>query len=116
MLKSFVSALLGGVAMAQTAEERAAYPDYAEKFDKHGITWETMPVKTADGYTMTIFHLTGDADGPWKITRPSLLMQHGMGGSGIVWLETLHADKNVPMAFQFGRMGFDVWIANNSGV
>ena len=80
MLKSFVSALLGSFAMAQTPEELAKYQPYREATERYGITWESMPVKTADGYTMTVFHLTGDADGPWKITRPSVVMQHGMGG------------------------------------
>ena len=64
-LKSLATALLSTAVLGQTPEERAAYPEYTAQFDKHGITWEPIKVKTDDGWTLTIFHITGDAEGPF---------------------------------------------------
>ena len=66
-----------------------------------------------------MFHITGDADGPYQVTKPSVVMQHGMGGSGIGWLTSfgMRPSKNeVPMAYQLAKDGWDVWITNNSAV
>ena len=91
------------------------YPNYASPFADYGLTWEPIKVKTEDGWTLTLFHITGDATtGPFEITKPALLMQHAMGTSGVEWLSAING--NEPMAFQFARMGFDVYITNNSGV
>ena len=110
------AALISTVALAQTAAELEAYPDYAAEFGKSGITWETVKVKTDDGWNLTLFHITGDANGPFKVTKPSVLMQHGMGGQAIVWtylMQTKNTEKQ--MAYQLAEEGWDVWLANNRG-
>ena len=63
------------------------------------MTWESFKVKTDDGYTLTTFHITGTEDGPINVTKPAVIMQHGMGGSGSGWTYSLRADKVEPMAF-----------------
>ena len=88
---------------AQTAEERAAYPDYTVEFDKWGYTWETIKIKTKDGYTLTMFHITGsNENGPVEITKPAVVLQHGMGGSGNGWIVNIipgAGKKEKPMSF-----------------
>ena len=85
------------------------------------MTWETIPVHTDDGYTLTMWHVTGTVDGgPIEITKPAVVFQHGMGGSAFVWTDTLtygfKGDVDYePMAFQIAKMGFDVYLTNNSG-
>ena len=63
---------------------------------------------------MTAFHITGNEHGPIEVTRPSVVMQHGMGGKSTVWTYALRPN-NMPMAFQLAAAGFDVWLANNAG-
>ena len=59
-MRTLGAALLSAVALAQTQAEIDAYPNYASQFAKHGITWETTKVKTDDGWTLTMWHITGD--------------------------------------------------------
>ena len=92
------------------------YPDYAGPFAKFNLTWEPIKVKTEAGWTLTMFHITGDTTtGLFEVTKVPLLMEHGMGGNGTEYLSTINPHET-PMAFQFARMGFDVYIANNSAV
>lgn len=115
-------------ALAQTPEEKAAYPEYAEGFAKWGYTWEPIKVHTDDGYTLTMFHFTGHVDiGPFdrhpvEVTKNAVIMQHGMGGSGANWLIGIRdmitpaQRATKPMAVQLVELGFDVYLTNNSGV
>ena len=114
------AAALFASTQAQTQEEIDAYPEFATNFAKYGMTWETIKVHTDDGYTLTVWHITGTTDGgPIEITKPAVLFQHGMGGSAEVWTMSpisLRSKKHYePMAFQIAKMGFDVYLANNSG-
>ena len=114
------AAALFASTQAQTQAEVEAYPEFATNFGKWGITWETIPVHTENGYTLTMWHITGTTDGgPIEITKPAVLFQHGMGGSAEVWTMnpiSVRKKKNYePMAFQIAKMGFDVYLANNSG-
>ena len=97
-MRAFVAGILAAIGLAQSAEDRKAYPDYAAQFDKHGITWETAKVKTDDGYTLTMFHPTGDANGLWPKTRNSVLFMHGMGGTGLNWTMTI-SKTNLPVSY-----------------
>ena len=63
-----------------------------------------------------MFHITGTTEyGAIKITKPSVIFQHGMGGNALGWTTALFPDV-VPMAIQIAKMGFDVYMPNNSGV
>ena len=72
-------------------------------------------MKTDDGFTLTMFHLTGDQDGPYEITKPAVVLQHGMGGQGINYTYTLNMNSDPPFAYQLAKMGFDIWLTNNRG-
>jgi len=86
-LSTALLALLFTGAQAQSAQEITDYPEYAAGFSNLGLTWETAKVNTLDGYTMTVFHVTGSTTtGPFEITKNALILQHGMGGSGEGWL------------------------------
>jgi len=62
-----------------------------------------------------MFHITGTTElGAIEITKPSVIFQHGMGGNALGW--TTNIFKSEPMAFQIAKMGFDVYLPNNSGV
>ena len=63
------------------------------------MTWESIKLHTDDGYTLTMFHITGTENGPINVTKPAVIMQHGMGGSGEGWLYSLRTDDVEPMAF-----------------
>ena len=78
---------------AQTQLEKETYPDYDAGFTKWGMTWESMKVHTEDGYTTTMFHVTGNADGPIEITKNAVILQHGMGGAGSGWLTAINKKK-----------------------
>ena len=106
-------AVLGAVAMAQTQAEKDAYPEHAEKFEKWGVTWEPIKVKTEDGWTLTVMHPTGDRNGPWKVTKNAVLFVHGMGGDATEFESTATWHEGDPMAFQLGAMGYDIYLQNN---
>ena len=57
-----------------------------------------MKIKTDDGYTLTMFHVTGTSDGPVNVTKPAVIMQHGMGGNAMGWTYAL-TPKIEPLAF-----------------
>ena len=115
MFSKVIAAALAAVACAQTTAELESYPNYASPFANFNLTWESIKVKTDDGWTLTVFHITGDTNtGPFEITKPAVLMQHAMGTSGVEWIASYQEKE--PLAFQLARMGFDVYITNNSGV
>ena len=98
MFNRLISVVLAAMASAQTEEDMLSYPDYAAPFDKYNLTWEPLKIKTDDGYTLTLFHITGDkTTGPFEITKPPLLMQHGMGSNGTEFTDAIRG--KVPMAF-----------------
>ena len=92
---SFATSLLFTTCLAQTQEDKDTYPDYAKNLDLFGITWEPIKVKTENGWTLTLIHLTGKVDtGPTKTAdRPSLIFQHGMGGDGTIWVNSINMMK-----------------------
>ena len=99
MFKGIIAAVLAALTHAQTEADILSFPNYASDFDSWNVTWEAVKVKTEDGWTLTVFHITGDKDtGPFEITKPPLLMQHGMGGNGTEWT-TGAINDNTPMAY-----------------
>ena len=111
---SLAMALLYTGVQAQSVEERAEYAEMTPLFDKIGVTWESAKVKTEDGYTMSVFRITGSqVTGPYEVTKNAVILQHGMGGSAAVWLTPIRGET---LATRLAEMGFDVWLANNSGI
>ena len=83
LVKSLVSAAcLAVAALGQTEQNKEDYPEFADNFAQWGFTWEPIKVHTDDGYTCTMFHITGTVDGGSQVTKNAVILQHGMGGSG----------------------------------
>ena len=89
---SFAASLLCSTSLAQSQEVKDAYPLIAGPLEKMGVTWEPIKVKTENGWTLTMFHLTGKVDtGPTKTAdRPSVIFQHGMGGDASEWVMSIN--------------------------
>lgn len=45
------------------------YPDYALQFDKWNVEWEPIEIKTKDGWTLTMFHITSTPERQGPATR-----------------------------------------------
>ena len=55
------SALVGRV-VSQTQAELNTYPDFADVMSKWEYLWEAFEVVTDDGWTLTLFHVTGTTE------------------------------------------------------
>ena len=42
--------------------------------EKYGFTWESKKVTTEDGYILTLFHVTGNADGEFTPSKAPVLI------------------------------------------
>ena len=113
MYKQAILAAIAATASAQTAEERAKYPDWAEKADHWKMEWESFELEVA-GYTLTLFHTTGFSDlGPIEISKPPLLMVHAMSQNAEEWIDpAAMLIPNLPLSMQLAADGYDVWFAN----
>ena len=70
--------------MAAVADEE--YKRFADAMAHHGFTWEAKEVTTDDGFVLTTFHVTGNADGLFTPTKGSVLVQHGGSEDAAVWV------------------------------
>ena len=80
---------------------------------RHGYRLERHVYKTEDDFINTAFRIPGpraDPGNPGK-SRPAIIMNHGLSGSGMHFLLE-GADS---LAFFFAEAGFDVWLNNNRG-
>ena len=72
---------------------------------------------TNDRYILTMFRITGDANGN-KIegqgSKGPLLMQHGFMTDSISWFHTSD-DTRPALPVLLFQAGFDVWLGNNRG-
>ena len=78
---AFVAALLLGYVTAQTEEQRSKYQSWTDVCDKNGYEWEPYTVETADGWFLTLFHITkvkGEALQAGS-DKPPIYFQHGAG-------------------------------------
>ena len=42
--------------------------------DQYGFTWDPVKVHTDDGFILTTFHVTGNANGPFTPTKPPVII------------------------------------------
>ena len=88
----FLAAALAVTAAATpTQAEIDAYPEWAAIMATEGYDWLSYTTKTSDGWTLTLFRITGKiVDGEIKnlVTHDTpLLLQHGMGMDACNWVE-----------------------------
>ena len=81
--------------------------------DQYGFTWEPIKVTTDDGFILTTFHVTGNANGPFTPTLPPVIIQHGDSSDAADWMDNYW--DGLPMHLQLAEAGYDVWIGNNRG-
>ena len=122
-----ISRLFLGAALAVTAAatpsqaEIDAYPEWAATMTTQGYDWESHTTKTADGWTLTLFRVTGKiVDGEVKnlVTHDvPVLLQHGMGMDARTWAEWGWQDDPTTAAWplQLVDRGYDVWMGSNRG-
>lgn len=107
-------------------DARAAIPGQADQYPYMNeamvvlgsdYTWQAYEVVTNDRYILTMFRITGDANGN-KIegqgSRGPLLMQHGFMTDSISWFHTSD-DTRPALPVLLFQAGFDVWLGNNRG-
>ena len=92
IIKILISAILAlSVAAIPRKDELERYPQWASIMKTLGYDWESYTTKTADGWTLTLFRITGKiVDGKVKtlvtVDTP-VLVQHGMGMDALAWAE-----------------------------
>ena len=93
------------------------YPRMDEEADWYGFTYTAHDVTTDDGYILTAFRLTGDEDGPYNLSKPPVVIVHGMSMDGPSWLDANFYNPSDVLPFQLmlAEAGYDVYIANNRG-
>lgn len=81
------------------------------------FSWEAIDVETEDGYELTLFHITGDANGePVEnagSAGPTLLV-HGFSGNAMKWLGRSDETRDA-MPVQLYKAGHDVYIPSTRG-
>ena len=56
---SLVGASVASSAFGASDAEKKAYPEFASQMEVYGYEWEARPVKTEDGWHLTIFRMIG---------------------------------------------------------
>jgi lysosomal acid lipase/cholesteryl ester hydrolase len=82
--------------------------DMTDIVTARGYPIETHYVTTADGYILTMFHLTTNKEGK---VRP-VLLQHGLLDSSYTWVNNFQKQS---LGYILADAGFDVWFGNNRG-
>ena len=71
---------------------------WSEPMRELGYSWEPIPVKTQDGYQLTVFHIVGSSQsGKFRRKHPPVLIMHGLYGDAAMMVQRLHAtNENLP--------------------
>ena len=118
MLKLILALSLS--AATAEAQNGVLYKTFADKMKAYGYddsSFEAIKVKTDDGFTLTTFRITGNADGPLKPTKPPVFIQHGMKDDAATFLSAMTDLEftGLPFHLQLVEAGYDVFIGNNRG-
>ena len=103
--------------VAQSAEDKKLYAEFADAMDKYGYTWEPHKVKTEDLWNLTIFRITGKKGKPTQTQSSDkypVLAQHGATDSALGW--AIHGTIRPTMPMKLVDHGYDVWLGNARGV
>jgi pimeloyl-ACP methyl ester carboxylesterase len=113
--KYLAMAAIASLASAQTAEDRAAWPIIADMMDHWSATWEPVTVVNDDGYHLTMIHITGTSQGPVEVSKPPLLVVHGMLTNCESWIDPAIHKRTDPIVIKFADAGYDVYLGNVRG-
>ena len=92
---SLALSALASLALAQTDEQKYEYSQFTAAIGIYNYTWEPIDVHTDDGYTLTMFHVTGknslDDQGnettvQIESTNGPILIQPSMGLESFDWI------------------------------
>ena len=85
------------------------------RFGEHW-DWQPHEVTTKDMYKLNLFRLTADESGnTLSSTKGPILLQHGLGQSGLAWFVERTDPKISAFPLLLARAGYDVWIGNTRG-
>ena len=106
-------------ATCEVASDCTNYPLFADRMQaKAGdYTWRSHDVVTSDGYELTMFEITGDANGnlPNKAgEKGQLLLQHGYSSDSQTWFDQTDVTRGA-LPQQLFDVGFSVWFGNTRG-
>ncbi len=86
--------------------------DKAFNFAYEKYQWEPIELTTPDGYVLTSFIISKAYNE--EMPNPPVIIQHGNGQDGAMWLQALKAD-GLPFFFNIVNNGFPVWLMNSRG-
>ena len=109
--------------VVHTAGDRSdAHRTFEEICEENGFAFEIHEVTTDDGYILNVFRIPGLAaeqvhesveyHGSRNVSKPPILMQHGLFDSAYCWIVNY---GDVAPAFVAARAGYDVWLGNSRG-
>ena len=105
-------------ANAQSELDKMQYARWSAAMEKEGYTWEPYQVETKDGWFLTLFRITGRADGSVMHDNrhhAPVLITHGLTMDAVSWAEVRGEDGSPSWPLQLVDRGFDVWMASNRG-
>ena len=106
---------------AQSQEDKEAYPEFAQLMEASSYAWESLLVETDDGWTNSIFRVTGkiDEDGEVQDLRKEgllpVIIQHGGGMDAQDFLTYATYTGGISWVLQLYDRGYDVFLPNNRG-
>ena len=114
------AAAIGTFVSAQSDDTKAKYKEWAAIIGVWGYDWEAHEVVTADGYTLTLMHVTkksGILEDDVNKNLPPVLVQPPMGSSPHSWLEIdlMPTPVQTPMLLKLKDAGHDLWFTYSRG-
>ena len=82
------------------------------------LFWQSYKTVTKDDYVLSLFRITGDAQGqriPGQGSKGPLLLQHGFLTDSITWFTNLTDEDELSVGSQLFLEGYDVWLGNIRG-
>ena len=75
--------------------------------------WDPYHVQTADGWTLTVFHIKAKRDFPSKKKKLPILLMHGALDDALSWARRVRGTPTGVV--KLVERGYDVFMINNRG-